>query len=423
MPSSRLTNRLLFAAALAPVLLVATPAAAKKPDAAPAASATAVDAKNLSKAVRPPLQEAQKLETAGDLPGALAQVRAAEAVGNLNSTDTFFIAQMKLGIASKTKDNALMVEALKAAVGSEFLPATEKPKYLRNLAALALQANDYDGATHYYEQLAVLSPDDTEVLTNLAILYQRQKQNPQAIATLRKAIAAGKASGKPVDENLYRNELKIAVDSKMPVEVQTASMDLIAAYPTPTNWRDALLLFRDSQTPKLDDQAILDVFRLQDAAGALAGEADFNEYVELAITKGLPGEARAVLNEGIARKMVTSTKTYVADQNRSIATRLAADKAGMAATDREARAASTGKTALGQGDAYYGYGEYAKSAEMYRLAVAKGGVDAATANLRLGAALARGGDTAGATTAFKAVSGGPRATLAQFWLAWLSHKA
>ena len=412
-----MSTRLTLAAALA-IVAAAAPVAAKKPDAAPAAAPGAVDAKNLSKGVRAPLQEAQKLEAAGDFPGALAQVRLAEAVPGLNPTDTFYIAQMKLGLASKTKDNTLMVEALKGAMNSEFLPATEKPKYIRNLASLALQANDYDTATHYYEQLATMTPNDVEVLTNLSILYERQKQNTQAVATLRKAIDAEKASGKPADEKLYRTELKIAVDAKLAAETQAAAVDLVTAYPNPINWRDALLIYRDSQ--KLDDQGNLDVFRLMDTAGALNGERDYAEYAETAIQRGLPGEAKAVLAEGVAKGMVSNTKPYIVEYNKSIATRIANDRASLAATDKEARGAATGKTALGEGDAYFGYGDYAKSAEMYRLALSKGGVDTATANLRLGAALARSGDKAGAATAFAAVSGAPRGALAQYWTIWLA---
>ncbi len=416
-----LRSRLALAAALVPLLAVA-PAAAKKPEpAADQPAAGGVDPKNISKAARVPLQEEQKLAAAGDFPGALAQIRTAEALPGLNATDRFYIAQFKLGIASKTKDDKLMAEALKGSIDSEFLPASEKPKYIRNLAGLALNGNDYATATTYYEQLAAASPNDTEVLTNLAVLYSRQKQNPQAIASLRRAIAASKANGKPADENLYRTELKIAVDNKMPAETAAASIDLVSAYPTPTNWRDVLLLFRDAQ--KLDDQTVLDIFRLMDTAGALNGERDYAEYVETAIGKGLPGEAKGVLAEGMQKGMVSSSKPYIAEYNKSITTRLAADKAGMAAADKEARSASTGKTALGQGDAYYGYGEYAKSAEMYRLALSKGGVDAATANLRLGAALARGGDKAGAATAFGAVNSGPRATLAKYWQTYLAQKA
>jgi len=413
------SSRLVLAAAL----MIGVPVAAKKPEAAaaPAASATTFDQKNLSKAIRPALAEEQKLEAAGDLPGALAQLRTAEATGSLNSSDTFFIAQRKLGIATKTKDNALLEEAIKGSVSSEFLPATEKPRYLQNLASLTVQRNDYDGATRIYEQLAAMSPGNVEVLTNLAVLYSRQKQNPQAIATLRKAIDAGKANGKPVDENLYRTELKIAVDSKLAAETQAASMDLIGAYPSPTNWRDVLLLFRDGQ--KLDDQSNLDVFRLMAAAGALNGERDYAEYVETAIARGLPGEAKGVLAEGVQKGMLSSSKPYIAEYNRTIATRVGADRAGLAAIDKEARSAATGKTALGQGDAYFGYGDYAKAAEMYRLAATKSGVDPTTVNLRLGAALARGGDKAGATTALAGATTGPRATLAKYWLAWLDRKA
>lgn len=414
-----LISRLVLAAMLATTVTTA-PAVAKKAEAA-AETPGKLDAKNISKAVRPVLVEAQKLETAGDNAGALAQLRTIEAAGNLNSTDIFFIAQMKLGLGNKLKDNALLEEAIKASAASEFLPATEKPKYVKNLAAIALQRNDYAGATGYYEQLAALTPGDADVFTNLAVLYSRQKQNSQAIGALQKAITVSKAAGKTADQSLYRTQLKIAVDGKMSAQIATASMDLVSAYPTPVNWRDALLTFRDSA--KLDDQGNLDVFRLMDSAEALNGERDYAEYVETSLGKGLPGEAKAVLAEGVAKGMLSSSKPYIADFSKSIATRITADRASLAKTDQEARASASGKVALGQGDAYFGYGDYAKAADMYRLALTKGGVDAATANLRLGASLARGGDKAGAATALQAVKGGPRETLASYWLTWVRLKA
>jgi len=416
-----LTSRLALAAILAAVAVTAPAVAAKKAEPAAAAATGGVDAKNISKPVRPLLQAAQKLEAAGDAAGALAQLRTAEAAGNLNSTDVFFISQMKLGLANKLKDNKVLEEAIKASANSEFLPATEKPKYIKNLAALALQRDDYNGATQYYEQLAVMTPNDADIFTNLAVLYSRQKQNPQAIASLQKAINASKAAGKKPEEALYRTELKIAVDSKMAAQIQTASTDLVTAYPNPVNWRDALLVYRDSI--KSDDQTNLDIFRLMDSAAALNGERDYAEYVETAIGKGLPGEAKTVLAEGVQKGALSSSKPYIAEYNRSIATRIVADKAGLAGVDREARAAATGKVALGQGDAYFGYADYAKAADMYRLALTKGGVDAATANLRLGASLAKAGDKAGATTALQLVKGSPREMLATYWLIWVGQKA
>ena len=73
------------------------------------------------------------------------------------------------------------------------------------------------------------------------------------------------------------------------------------------------------------------------------------------------------------------------------------------------------------GDAYYGYGQYAEAAELYRAALQKG-ADANIGNLRLGAALAQGRQRAQAEAAFRAVTG-PGADLAQLWLLWLSTHA
>ncbi len=415
------SSRLAAAATALALVAVAAPAAAKKADAPAAAAPGGPDAKNISKGVRPLLQEAQKLEAAGDNAGALTQVRAAEAVGNLNSTDQFFIAQMKLGLGSKLKDDKVLEEGIKGSVASEFLPPAEKPKYIRNLAAIAIQRNDYNGATADFEQLTALPGASSEDFNTLAQLYAKLKQDPQAIAALQKAIVAAKAAGKTPDENLYRTELKIAVDAKLPDVVRSASVDLVTAYPNPTNWRDALLLLRDSQKP--DDQGMLDIFRLMQSAGALNGEADYSEFVELLINKGLPGEAKTVVADGIAKGMLSASKGRVVEYNKEITAKVGADRASLPGIDKEARSSSNGKVALGQGDAYFGYGDYAKAAEMYRLALTKSGVDPATANLRLGASLARSGDKAGATTAFQAVQGGNRAPLAQYWLIWLGQKA
>jgi hypothetical protein len=69
------------------------------------------------------------------------------------------------------------------------------------------------------------------------------------------------------------------------------------------------------------------------------------------------------------------------------------------------------------GDAYLGYGMYPQAAELFKLAVQKGGVDAAVANLRLGEALARSGQKEAANQAFASVTG-PRQPLAQYWTIW-----
>jgi tetratricopeptide (TPR) repeat protein len=73
------------------------------------------------------------------------------------------------------------------------------------------------------------------------------------------------------------------------------------------------------------------------------------------------------------------------------------------------------------GDRYYAAGDYAKAASLYRQALAKG-ADSSLANLRIGEALARSGDKAGATAALTSV-GGARSDLAKFWLVYVQTHA
>jgi tetratricopeptide (TPR) repeat protein len=103
--------------------------------------------------------------------------------------------------------------------------------------------------------------------------------------------------------------------------------------------------------------------------------------------------------------------------------KVAADKASLAAAEKNAASSANGKAALGTADAYFGYGDYAKAAALYKLALQKRGVDAGTANLRLGMALAKSGQAAEAKQALAQVTSGPRAEIAQFWTLWVDQNA
>lgn len=375
----------------------------------------------LSKEVQQPLAEAQKLMGAGDVDGALAKIQAADAVKK-TADDAYMVNVLKLNAGITKKDNALIEQALEGALASGKVSAEDQPKFIRNLAALAMQRNDNAKALAEYEKLAALTPNDGDTLVSLAELYQRNKQTPKAIETIDKAIAAKKASNQPVPEAWYKREAAIAYDAKLGPQAQAALVSLVTAYPNPTNWRDALTIFREG---KIDDQVNLDVMRLMRAAGALNGERDYVEYAQTATLRGLPGEAKTVLDEGVAKNYLTNAKPYMKDLRSATDPKIAGDKASLAQLDKEARGPkATGKGAAATADGYFGYGEYAKAADLYKIALAKGGVDAATINTRLGMSLALAGDKAGADAAFKAVQGNPqRQQLAQFWTIWMSQKA
>jgi hypothetical protein len=73
-------------------------------------------------------------------------------------------------------------------------------------------------------------------------------------------------------------------------------------------------------------------------------------------------------------------------------------------------------------DALLSYGQAAKAAELYTIALGKPGVDTARAQLRLGIAQVDTGNYAAAQQSFAKVTG-PRKAIAQLWAAYAAQKA
>lgn len=388
----------------------------------------------LSKPVQSLLAQAQPLlvsaqgKQASDPAGAVADAKAAlpfieqaDALPEKTGDDAIIISQLRLNAGILSKDNAQIEKALQAGLATGKLSAEDQTKYLRNLGALALQRNDVNAAVGYFEQLMKAAPNDPQLMVEVAELQRRQGLNQKAIATLMTAIGQQEKTAGKADESWYRRALAIAYDSKLAAETTLTSEALVRAYPNPTNWRDVLIIFRE--TGKWDDQANLDILRLLRANNALAGERDFAEYADTATIRGLPGEAKAVVDEGIAKGALQASKPLVKELLAAVSPKVAADKASLPGLEKESMASKTGKLAQGTGDAYLGYGNYAKAAEMYRAALQKGGVDAGTVNTRLGLALGKAGDKAGAEAALKSVTGAPREQLARYYLIWLGQQS
>ncbi len=403
-------TRGLAAALLAGAALAAAPVLAKDPP-APAAPKPP----KLSKPYATVLTAAQKLMQAGDNAGGLAKLAELDAVPPTAEDDAYLTLSLKLNAGIGLKDNALIEQTLSKMLATGKVPAADQGKFYKTVGSLALNRKDYNAATVAFEQLVKLNPADGESQVALAELYGAQKQTGKAVATLTTAIEAQKAAGQPVPEAWYRRALAFAYDGKQVAQLQPAALALVRAYPNAVNWRDVLVITRDSF--QLDDQGSLDFMRLQAATNSLNGERDFVEYADTALGRGFPGEAQYAVNEGLKKNMLVASKPLVAELKKSADSKVPADKAALPGLEKEIK--GNAKLALATGDAYYGYGDFAKAATLYKQAVGAPVVDQATANLRLGMALARSGDKAGATAALQAVKGGPREVLAQYWLVFV----
>src|SRR3546814_637817 len=251
--------------------------------------------------------------------------------------------------------------------------AAELPTLYSNLGAITFNAGDYAKAAAAFKKLIELQPDNADAKSNLAAALAQQGNPAEAAALVQQRIAAAEAAGQAVPEGLYKQALALAYEARSPQSLEL-SRELVEAYPTAENWRDALMIFRDLRNPTGD--ANLDLMRLMRATKSLNGERDYYELAEAANSKGLPGEAKAVLEAGIAAKAVNATKPAFKELLASASSKVEQDRASLSGLEAKAKAASDGKLALNTGDAYYGSGEYAKAAALLRFALEQGSVGA-----------------------------------------------
>lgn len=325
--------------------------------------------------------------------------------------------QLRLGI--ETGNIGLQTTAIEAMIGSGAVPAADLPQLYRNQAALFQNAGKLDKAEATLTRYLELAPNDADALLALAQVKNDRKKPQEAVALFDRAIDARKAAGQQVPESWYKRGIALALQNQMAPQALRLSRSLVAAFPSPINWRDAVLLERDAL--KADPEASLDSWRLQRAANALAGERDYLQFAQALGNAGLASEAKAVLDEGVSAKMVDPAKATFKELILSLAKRATADRAALGALQARGMA-SSGADALKAGDALLAAGDYGKAASLYRAALEKGSADSNVVNTRLGIALARAGQAAEAETAFRAVTG-PRAELANLWLVWLAKRA
>jgi hypothetical protein len=398
-------------------------ASAKKKEApAPAAPAGPPARQlNISKEARPALvalEKAVKAKDAVAYPTALAAAQAAA----VQPDEKYFVASQRFQHARDVNDVAAQNAALEDVIASGGAQPSEMASAYFTLGIAAYQASNWQKAHDSFAKVVEMRTDDTDAMFNLALTKVKLHKDAEALPMLQRAIAAAKAAGKPVPEPWYKTALQIAFSGRKP-EAVALSREVLAAYPTQENWRNALVVYRD--TIRTDEAANLDLLRLMRASKSLGARS---EYYDLAISlsdAGLPGEAQAVLQEGVGATLtppLRSTDSLYQRVNSSVTPKLAEDRASLAGLEGRAASSPTGRLAYRTADAYLGYKDYAKAAALYRTALSKGGADVDTGlvNMHLGIALALSGDKAGAEIAFKAVTG-PRAGVAQMWLAWLAR--
>jgi tetratricopeptide (TPR) repeat protein len=368
----------------------------------------------LSSAERTALQPALTAVGASDWAAATTALVAAQAAARGHDAK-YIVGQLRLRIGIATNNTQMQAQAVDELIDSGGAQPSEMRALLENQLQFATAAGDTAKAARANAALEALNPNDPARFTRQAQARIAANDYPGAVALYQQAIQAQRATGQPVPPEWQDQIVAIAYRGRMPQAV-TYAREWLTAAPSPTRWHDTIAIYLD--LAHADPSLKLDAFRLMRAAGAMNSEAEFVQMSEAANSARANGEVKAVLEEGLRRNLITTNAAYARERLAQVNGRIPADRASLGSERAGAMASRDAMLPMRLADAYFGYGDYAPAAELYRAALGKGG-DAGTLNIRLGAALAMSGDRAGAETAFRAVTG-PRAELAQLWLLWLS---
>lgn len=404
-------------------VMTSAPAFAAKEEKAPKA--------DYSKSFIAVAADLEKTNKAKDFEGLRAAIdKAAPAASTPD--DQFLLNFYRYQLSAGTNDQPLQKQAVEGMLASGKTPADMTPTLHTIAGQFALQAGDADGAISQLEQAgAGLSPEARYLLAEAyfskAVKVSGGRLTPESqplftkgLAAISTAIEANKAAGKPVPAGWYARGAEVGRVIGSP-EAAKFALEGVKNGGSPKAWGVLLSAFQDGNR-NLSRAENLDVLRLKSATNSLTNPSEYGEYVDAASKSGLVGEVKSVIDKG--RAAGTLNASALSDYYSQASSAIASDKAALPGAENQAAKSANGKIAAATADAYLGYGDYAKAAQLYRLALQKGGVSADEVNTRLGIALARSGDKAGAKAAFEAVTApGARKQIAEYWMAWVDGQA
>jgi hypothetical protein len=352
---------------------------------------------------------------ASDWAAARAALPAAQAAAT-TADAKYVTAQAMLRIGIGANDTALQSQAIDALIASGGAQPNEMQALYENQLRFALEAHDAAKAQAAQARLDALNPNDPNRFTRQAQMLLQANNYAGALPLLLQAAQAMQAVGQQPSPDLRRQIAATAYQAHSPDTLRYMREWLTAA-PSASGWHDTLAIFAE-QNQAADLR--LDAYRLMRGARAMVNERDYVQYADAANAGRAYAETAAVLQEGLSGNKITANTAFARDLLAQAGQRATAFRPIIAQERQVALSGRDAAHAMYVGDAYYGAGEYAQAAELYRAAQQKG-ADANTTNLRIGAALAMAGQRAQAETALRAVTG-PRAELAQLWLLWLANR-
>lgn len=395
--------------AMTGAIVAVSPVSAKKP----VSNSPVIE---MSPPFREAAQAADNAIKAGDVATAQAQIS-----GLMPATDfeAYTAAGLRFELAVLKRDFQAQRVALTDLFKTASVPKKDAPRLRYVAGYLSYVVGNNDDALAQLDYAKTLGYDGIDATMLRADIALRKNKARDARPYVQEAIARQRASGQPVPAAWYDRAISLAYASGDWAEVGTLYRERLSHYDSAGEWRSALANYLTA--PGMDAQVQLDLYRLQAANGAMASERDYQAYALLAEKAGNYAEAKSIIEAGRSAGKLTQTQATTAALMKSVTPKAAKQIAGLPAAGKKAAGAKDGAAALAVADDYFSLSQFPQAVEYYRLALSKGGIDQGKANARLGIALARSGDLAGAKAALAQASGN-WANVAGFWSIWVDQQ-
>lgn len=404
-PTRRLASTLAMAAALAGGSIVASAGFAVPAAAQEYSRAFVALYSPLADAVNAP--EANVSALSAQFPAVIAAA--------VSPDEKYATGNLILIAGNKASNPAWQRQGLELQLASGLVPPEQVGQFNWFVGILAYNAGDYDASRAALQRAAQAGFADGDVNGLIAETYYQTDQTATGVAHVMTLVESATAAGQAVPQQWLLRGLQAAYGDNLIEQALDLSLLLVTHHASQENWLRALQV--TNAVAEIDDQARLDVLRLMRLTGTLTDGNEYIAYIEAADPRIMSNELDDVLAEGVAAGRLSVGDTYYQEVKYIIDARTAADRADAPSLVADARASATGRDALAAGDVLLSLDDFAGAAEMYGMAVTKGGVDTPAALTRQGIAQVRSGDYAGAQATLSQVTG-PRAIVAKLWAAY-----
>jgi hypothetical protein len=364
------------------------------------------------------LQAADAARQSKNYAECVSKAKEANGVAAKNAYDSFTINSLLMACYAGQNNVAEAVPYMEQVIDSPYQQAAAKLPILKYLMSNAYTSKNYEKAIAYGERVrsAGDTSEDTAVL--IAQSYYLLGKYKEAMAGMDAIIARAEQAGKKPSEKGLNVVWSCAVKLKDQAAASRTVEKLILHYPKPEYWLNAMANILENREGN-DDRIKLMTYRLMNEVGILKRGSDYRDMALIALDRGNPGEAQAVMEQAFAKNVYTDPKERESNQRllESAKKKAVSDKASLANDEKQANAAATGDPLVELGGAYLGYGMPDKALAMLTAGIAKGKLKYPDeAYILLGIAQERSKNNAEAIKAFNKATMDPQyARLAKLW--------